>query len=130
MTSYGRVGRGRVRVVWSWIASFAVLFMAMAPSVSEVIDNARAAAPFEICTMGGRVDLDRLKPGHPADSGHVVHHCSYCALGTHGLAPPPAPLTAWAFLAMSSVVPRLFLHASHTGYAWISAQPRAPPILY
>ena len=118
--------RHSLRVAWAWIASIAVLLMSLAPSVSEAIENARGGAPVEICSMGGLMRVTP-HPDHPDGSGHLLQHCPYCALHAHALAPPPAPITAWARVVLPRDMPVLFLQAAHTAHAWVSARLRGPP---
>ena len=124
---FHRMHRRLFRTVWSVMASFALLIMTLAPSVSEALENARGESQFEICSMGGVMQLADGKSGHPGGRHHFLEHCPYCALHGHALAPPPTPVAASAEVKLPRELPVLFLQAARTAHPWVSAQPRAPP---
>lgn len=65
------------------------------------------------------------------DSGepqkHALEHCPYCSTHTTALGMPPSPLSPLKSASQASRIPELFLLAPRTLFAWVSAQPRAPP---
>lgn len=108
------------------VAGCALLFAALAPTLSHAL--ATAAAPFEamVCTADG---ARRAAP--PADAprtpdAHPLEHCPFCASHAVPLAPPPAAL---AMLATPGIdqVPALDWQAPRALFARTAAQPRAPP---
>jgi hypothetical protein len=118
----------------AWIACFAILFAAFAPSISHARAAARGAGWTEVCsTDGARLvkidagqDIGQPASGAGYDTSHL-DHCPFCA--THGgsyLALPGAEMTLPAFAAQASH-PFLFYHAPRPLPVWIAAQPRAPP---
>jgi hypothetical protein len=116
-----------------WIAMLAILFSALAPSMSHALAAAGApAGTMEICTADGYklvkapgADGDQA----PAQAQHGMQHCAFCA--THGgsAALPGAPSVALARDPGRDIYPPLFYTAPRTPHAWSAARPRAPPIL-
>lgn len=111
----------------AWIACCAMLFAALAPSMSY----AMTAAPAQ-----GWADICRASAPHagaaPADAGHASdamgQHCSFCA--THAgccALPPPTAFGLLPLLAGRAVYPPLFYQAPRPLPAWTAAQSRAPP---
>lgn len=104
-----------------WIALLAILFSALAPTVSHALAAANPIANVQMCTAdGGKA---------PADLKHGMQHCAFCTIhgGGDGLLPPPA--VALAVLAGRDAYPPLFYAAPHPLPAWSAANPRAPPVL-
>jgi len=122
----------RARSLISWVAIMAILMAALAPAISHAMRAETQNAWLEVCSASGfrlvRVDasVDRKIPDTSA--AHLLDHCPYCSLHTSAFAPPPAPLNGWLALPMAFEVPRLFLTAPRTLYAWRTSQPRAPPL--
>lgn len=121
------------RLLLSWIALLAVLFSALAPSVSHAL---AASSPLdglaEICTVNGvkTVKLSLADGDQPAPKSlaHHFEHCPYCM--SHGGAPalPPANAGTVAVLTGHDTYPPLFYHAPRSLYSWAAANPRAPPV--
>ena len=114
----------------SWIAALAILLASLAPALSHALASATGSNWTEICTAQGSKWIQAGEDGSertPA-SAHVLEHCPYCSpqVPTFGLPPStqlvPLPLT------LSYEVPLAFLSAPRTLHAWVSAQPRAPPL--
>jgi hypothetical protein len=112
----------------TWFALVAMLALALMPTLSHAMAQARGNSVFdEICSASG---TRSPQPGDPAQGmafGHL-EHCPFCHLQAQPLAPPPAaqPLPAQPFVHEQ---PPLFLAAARTLYAWRSSQPRGPPSL-
>jgi len=111
------------RSVAAWIACFAILFAALAPSISQAVTISQGGSWVEICSASGT----RLVKADSGDATLHIDHCPFCA--THavplGLLPNagfvlPLPDTA-------ALYPSLFYHAPRTLPAWTYAQSRAPP---
>lgn len=123
----------RVRA-WSccanWIAILAVLFAALAPTVSHALQSARAASWAEICGAQGpkRILIDESgEPVAPA-ALHVVEHCAYCSVQAADLAPLPAPVAMQPGPRHRTlpVPPATTVQPAEPG--WPDAHPRAPPL--
>lgn len=101
-----------------WIACFAILLNALAPSISHAL-TASSAFGADICSNG------KLKQGTPAP----MADCAFCLphAGSDLLGPPAAP----AVLAPDGHAPRpyLFYHAPRPLLALAAAPPRGPPAL-
>ncbi len=114
-----------------WIALLAILFSALAPSISHALANASADA-VEVCTVNG-YKLVKLAPGDnnkaPASAKHGMEHCAFCA--THGGsdAIPTAPATVLLADGGRAIYPSLFYAAPQPLHAWSAAHARAPPFL-
>ena len=116
----------RARRLALWIATLAILFGTLAPAALSAAGGAWA----EVCTASGArwVRVGDATPGDlPADTGHVLGHCPLCSLHTPTLGPPPALESGLPLATASFAVPALFLAAPRPLFAWLSAQPRAPP---
>jgi len=130
-----RVSPG-IRVMVSWIASFAILLSALAPVISHAVQADVPAGWAEICSVTGAklvrlsdMGSDLSDGSQPESSqGHTYKHCPYCAMHSDDLAPPPAPQLELQIPELGQTLPTLFLHAPRTLFAWASAQPRAPPL--
>ena len=118
------------RRLTSWIAALAILLASLAPALSHALASATGSNWTEICTTQGSKWIQAGEVGSeraPA-SAHVLEHCPYCSpqVPTFGL-PPVTELTPLP-LQLSHEVPLAFLSAPRTLHAWVSAQPRAPPL--
>ncbi len=120
----------------AWLALWAMLAMALLPTVSHALAFARGGASnwVEVCTPQGMrlmaVAVADGADGAPAPApvqaaGHL-EHCPLCALGGD-LPPLPAAAPAALLPPHSAALPSLFLQAPYAQQAWRSAQPRGPP---
>lgn len=112
-------------VLHLWIAILALLFSAIAPSVSHAVTAASTIPGLEMCTVSGQ---QPLKGKSLSDAiVHAFEHCPYCA--AHATPPSLPPPSAWHFPLPSgqAVFPALFYHAPQPLFAWSTANPRAPP---
>ncbi len=129
--------RQRIRVAWFAIA--ATLLSALAPSVSQAMVAAAAAAgaPWarvlgEICTIGGLVPAPAIAgesttQSQPAKRGPMhFEHCPYCLTHAGGAAPPLETSLDFAIPGAASPPP-VFVPASLARQRWRAAQARAPP---
>lgn len=110
----------------------AVLFGALAPTVSHALAAGGAAATLEICSVDGYklvhvTDAGNADEKAPATIKHGMEHCAFCA--THGgsFALPAASSLVFAIDAGRDLYPALFYAAPRTPHAWSAANPRAPP---
>lgn len=115
-----------------WIALLAVLFSALAPSISHALASRDApGGMMEICTANGYklVKLAVVDDGKaPSSAQHGMEHCAFCAThgGSHALTGTPS--AALAIDPGSDVYPPLFYAAPRSLHAWSAANPRAPPL--
>ncbi|MGV3655121.1 MAG: DUF2946 domain-containing protein [Noviherbaspirillum sp.] len=137
------------RCIAAWMACFAVLLAALAPTVSHAVNAARLAdtGQHEYCSAGsaeahgghaqasGHADhstpaaLPGSAPyaGHGPDGGLHFEHCPFCLThaGSFGLA-PGFSITVQPEIGVA-LRPGLFYHSPQPLFAWTGAQPRAPP---
>ena len=112
----------------TWLAIFAMLGLALAPTVSHALDASGPGNPWaEICSVaGGQVMADEAA-GARGDAGAHLGHCPLC--GHLGTAPalPASPSTIVALLDGADYLPAAFAELPRPRFAWAAAQPRAPP---
>ncbi len=124
--------RRHTRVLTSWLAILAILMAAIAPSISHAMALKKAAPWVEICSSDGA----RWVQAHAGSNGdvpspldaHKFEHCPYCSFHAGGVALPAAPATGVPALLSGHDLPIAFRAAPVTLHAWVSAQPRAPPL--
>ncbi|HEX4325561.1 MAG TPA: DUF2946 domain-containing protein [Burkholderiales bacterium] len=119
----------RTRRFAAWLATFAILLAALAPTVSHAMAAVRGGASWvEICTATGPALVKVAAEQVPAKGGGTSHfdHCPFCSIhaGAAGLPPAAAalPVATGAY-----ALPELFLRAPRPLFAWAAGQPRAPP---
>lgn len=117
----------------AWIACFAILFAALAPSVSHALGAARGDLWTEVCSPGGarmvKVGMDQAGEGGQGPiASTAFEHCAFCALhgGASGL-PPGDPMVVH-ILTANKLRPFLFYQAPRPLPIWTVAQSRAPPV--
>ena len=121
----------RQTVTWRtqlWIAIFAMLLNALAPSISHALVrfDARAA----ICTSPGGPALKQPASGQSTLPDAMMQDCAYCVVhGGSNMLPPPAP-TVLALTAGHALHPLLLYHAPTPLLALSAAAPRGPPVFY
>ncbi|HEX7647463.1 MAG TPA: DUF2946 domain-containing protein [Noviherbaspirillum sp.] len=110
----------------------AILFAALAPSISHALASAGKLSPIwaEICSAEGTKVYKSDDAGGAAqekNSSAAFEHCPYCTLhaGFVGL-PPTAGFTLPVFSA-SFPHPSLFYQAPRPLFIWAAAQSCAPP---
>lgn len=120
----------------AWVACFAILLAALAPSVSHAVAAAKGSGSpwLEICTTVGtryvRVAQDH-NPVSPVPAQETLHfeHCPFCLTHAVSLGLPPAD----AFILPAGIgghaFPFLFYQSPRPLFAWGAAQPRAPPAI-
>lgn len=116
-----------------WIAMLAILFSALAPSISHALAAASSSSDtVEICTVDGYKLVKAPAPESgkaPASAKHAMQDCGFCSVhgGTHALTGSPSVVLAAG--AQRAMYPPLFYTAAHRLHAWSAANPRAPPFL-
>jgi hypothetical protein len=120
------------RELASWIAVLAILMAALAPAISHALGTQGVASWTEVCTAQGskwvQGDSDAADGSVPA-AEHALEHCPYCSIHSSTIGIPAAPLLDLAAADLAHATPSAFLAAPHTLHAWLSAQPRAPPLV-
>ncbi|MES2026962.1 MAG: DUF2946 domain-containing protein [Pseudomonadota bacterium] len=118
----------------TWIACFAILLASLAPSISHAVAAAKGApnAWVEICTVEGskmmKVDGDQSQQAPaPAEKGTHFEHCAFCLTHAGSFGLPPSADFVMPVVSGDHVLPLLFYQASRPLFAWVVAQPRAPP---
>lgn len=121
-----RIGR-----LAAWIAIFAMLLAALAPTVARALSAAqRQAQPWaEVCTVAGMQSAYQGAPatGSGQHDAAVFKHCPFCLTHAGQYALPAAAFGAWpAPDAGPGFVPA-FAAAPPFRFMRVAAQPRAPP---
>lgn len=116
----------------AWIACFAMLFAALAPSVSHALSLSRGETWTEICSVGGKkfvkVSVDQGGIADPAAPDSIrVEHCPFCATHVDSFALPPTLGFTIPLIETQEAHPFLFFQSPHPLAIWIVAQSRAPP---
>lgn len=116
----------------AWLACFAILFAALAPSVSHALAATAGATWAEVCSTGGaklvKVSADQDEKSSPVtEKSSHFEHCPFCA--THGgsFALLPNADVVVPLLQAQSSRPFLFYQAARPLPIWTVAQSRAPP---
>jgi Protein of unknown function (DUF2946) len=112
------------------VAMFAILWLSLAPTLSQALQGQVNRGWIEICTALGAKWVkiaDDAQPSPPASQpAAAFDHCPYCSLQGHLTGMPAAP-PAFVMQAPGQALPRVFLPAPPIPRAWQTAQPRAPP---
>ena len=120
----------------AWIACFAILLAALAPSVSQAVANAKQESGSgwaEICSVAGirfvQVD-DGGVDGKSGDKAMQMEHCAFCSThaGSVGL-PPASPVLPLLVASGTAIFPSLYYQSPAPLFIWSTAQSRAPPAL-
>jgi hypothetical protein len=111
-----------------WIAMMAVLFSALAPTVSHALaaSSSTPSVLLEMCTVDGAKSVDGSKQS-PTDSMQGMEHCAYCLTHPSTPALPPPPMAGFAVIGGHDLYPALFYSAPQPLHTWSAAKPRGPP---
>lgn len=111
-----------------WLACFAILVSALAPTISRVLASARSDIfSSDLCIT--RPAGFALKAAAPdAGMNDSMDHCAYC-LQHGGNAPVPAIQDGLGLAGQSGLRPFLFYRAPKPLLALTAAAPRGPPVL-
>lgn len=129
-----------MRALSAWLAIAALLLASLAPAVSHALSAAhRSHAVFppglhEICTGSETASSWHHAAGHDGShlpSQHDFHaeHCPFCRIQSDVPVLPPLDKPAPLSIAGGYTYPPLFYVAPSPLFAWVQAQPRAPPLL-
>ncbi len=119
-----------------WLAILAVLFAAIAPSISHALAAPAVSVPssllMQICTVDGMVDVGvgvgEKKPGVDPVV-HAFEHCPYCTTHAGSFALLPGLSPNFAVSGGHDSYPPLYYRAPAPLFLWSSGNPRAPPVL-
>ncbi|WP_254926637.1 DUF2946 domain-containing protein [Janthinobacterium sp. PC23-8] len=119
-----------------WLAILAVLFAAIAPSISHALAAPAVSVPssllMQICTVDGMVDVGvdvgEKKPGVDPVV-HAFEHCPYCSTHAGSFALLPGLSPNFAVSGGHDSYPPLYYRAPAPLFLWSSGNPRAPPVL-
>ena len=120
----------------AWIACFAILLAALAPSISQAVANAKQESGSgwaEICSVAGirfvQVD-DGVADEKSGAKAMQMEHCAFCSThaGSVGL-PPTSPMLPLPVASGTAIFPALYYQSPSPLFIWSTAQSRAPPTL-
>ncbi|MGK5025967.1 DUF2946 domain-containing protein [Janthinobacterium sp. RB2R34] len=131
MSLYPSIKRKTLQI---WLAILAVLFAAVAPSISHALAAPAAAIPssllMQICTVDGVMDVSvDVKKSAMDPVVHAFEHCPYCSTHAGSFALLPGLSLSFAVSGGHDVYPPLYYHAPAPLFLWSSGNPRAPPVL-
>jgi hypothetical protein len=121
----------------AWIACFAILLAALAPSISQAVANAKQESGSgwaEICSVAGirfvQVDNDGAAAEKSSGKAMQMEHCAFCSThaGSVGL-PPASPVLPLLVASGTAIFPALYYQSPSPLFIWSTAQSRAPPAL-
>ncbi|WP_402720297.1 DUF2946 domain-containing protein [Janthinobacterium rivuli] len=124
----------------AWIACFAILLAALAPSISQAVANAKQESGSgwaEICSVAGirfvqlvQADDDGPADGKSGGKAMQMEHCAFCSThaGSVGL-PPTSPVLPLPVASGTAIFPALYYQSPSPLFIWSTAQSRAPPAL-
>lgn len=130
--------KSTTRLLSAWIACFAILLNALAPSVSHAMNGQKT---WEICLNDGtrlsgygqlteenfRALTDRSKPApQPAEAMNMAD-CAYCLTHAGSTGLPPVEFALLLPEGAGRSHPPLFYQAPRPLEIWVAAHPRGPP---
>jgi len=129
------MGKSRFqRRVTACIAAWAMLWLALAPSISHAVRSMTMSpeSPWLVtCSTAHRAATAPTNPGQaPADSdalAHALAHCPCCVSPAVDLGPPPALASLSPAPAVRQDRPRLAAISPAEGISWRTGNPRGPP---
>ncbi|MCM2566179.1 MULTISPECIES: DUF2946 domain-containing protein [Janthinobacterium] len=120
----------------AWIACFAILLAALAPSVSQAVANAKQESGSgwaEICSVAGirfvQVDDDGGADGKSGGKAMQMEHCAFCSTHAGSVGLPPSPVLPLPVAGGTAIFPALYYQSPSPLFIWSTAQSRAPPAL-
>lgn len=117
----------RQQQLLAWIACFAILLSALAPTISNMVfaNRGSLASLGQICREESAQSFGKADTKIKANS--KGEHCPFClAQSMTGL--PSAPVLPDLGVTVS-IVPPLFLSSRQPLFVWLSGQARAPPTI-
>lgn len=119
------------QTLYLWIAMLAILFGALAPTVSHALAAGQSDdSALMLCTVNGykMIKLPGDDGKAPADA-KSMQHCAFCTIHGGADALPASPAVALALSTGRAIYPPLFYSAPRSQHTWSAAQQRAPPFL-
>ncbi|HJV80365.1 DUF2946 domain-containing protein [Noviherbaspirillum sp.] len=122
------------RRIAAWIACFAVLLAALAPSISHAVSAAKETGSIwsDICTQTG-IKQVQADDGHdhstPAQNGLHFEHCPFCFTHAGSVGLPPVAGFVLPLLIATQAKPTLYYQSPRPLFIWAAAQSRAPPAI-
>jgi len=120
----------------AWIACFAILLAALAPSISQAVANAKQESGSgwaEICSVAGirfvQVDAGATDDGKSAGKAMQMEHCAFCSTHAGSVGLPPSPIMPLHVASGTAIFPALYYQSPAPLFIWSTAQSRAPPAL-
>ena len=122
----------------AWIACFAILLAALAPSISRAVANAKQESGSgwaEICSVAGIrfVQLVQADDGAADEKSGgkamQMEHCAFCSTHAGSVGLPPSPVLLLPVALGSAIFPSLYYQSPAPLFMWSTAQSRAPPAL-
>ena len=120
----------------AWIACFAILLAALAPSISQAVANAKQESGSgwaEICSVAGirfvQVDDDGAADGKSGGKVMQMEHCAFCSTHAGSVGLPPSPVLPLPDASGTAIFPALYYQSPSPLFIWCTAQSRAPPAL-
>ncbi len=119
----------------AWIACFAILLAALAPSISQTLHAAERSniSWMEICSAAGAklikvADDSSSHPTSPAKKNIHSENCAFCSTHAGSFALPPTASFVFSIVTVANVFPPLFYQSHRPLFIWTIAQSRAPPL--
>eukprot|EP01133_Synstelium_polycarpum_P018852 gene18852-22552_t len=120
----------------AWIACFAILLAALAPSISQAVANAKQESGSgwaEICSVAGirfvQVAAGATDDGKSAGKAMQMEHCAFCSTHAGSVGLPPSPIMPLPVASGTAIFPALYYQSPAPLFIWSTAQSRAPPAL-
>lgn len=116
--------------VTAWIAIFAILLAALAPSVARAWLSPQQAMPWtDICSVAGPQGAPHLAPlpGSGQHDGAIFKHCPFCLNHAGHFALPAPALDLLPAVAASTETFPASAATPAPRFIRVAAQPRAPP---
>ncbi|OHC61696.1 MAG: hypothetical protein A3H93_06030 [Rhodocyclales bacterium RIFCSPLOWO2_02_FULL_63_24] len=116
--------------VTAWVAMFAILLAALAPTLARALSAQQQAQPWaEICTVAGMQSAYQGAPlqGSGEHDAAAFKHCPFCLTHAGQYALPGAACAAWPASALGIGWVPAFFATPPIRFIRVAAQPRAPP---
>lgn len=117
------------------MACFAILLVALAPSVSHALAAKSVSAMewIEICTSTGakqvkQIATENAKPFSPAKHDQHSEDCPFCRIQSGSFGLPPMGAASIVAPDMLQSYSSLFYEGPRSLFMWAPAQSRAPPL--
>ena len=121
----------------AWIACFAILLSALAPSISQAVAHAKQESSsgwVEICSMAGirfvKAEAGKSGVGQPDGKAMQMEHCAFCSMHAGSVGLPPTSFVLPLPVDIGTALQPALYYQSHSPlFVWSTAQSRAPPAL-